>query len=86
MNLLLEDDMHGIRPACWNRPPANRVRVRHGIDSETGEPIAVTVRDDWSDPVCRVWDGTGIGPNNERYPVAHGWNCHGCRSLPEWVK
>lgn len=93
MNLLLEDDMHGIRPACWNRPPANRVRVRHGIDSETGEPIAVTVRDDWSDPVCRTWSGTGIGqptpeyPSGTPYPVAMGWAewCRSCRWRPVGV-
>lgn len=85
-NLLLDDPMHGTRPACWNREPVERVRVRHGISEATGEPIAVRIDDGWSEPVCRTWEGTGIGPNNERYPQAHRWNCSGCRWLPEWVK
>lgn len=31
---------------------------------------------------CAVHDGVGIGPNNENYPTAHGWDCTGCRWNP----
>ena len=34
---------------------------------------------------CATWDGRGIGPNGEPYPIAHGWNCAGCRWLPDGV-
>ena len=92
-NLLLDCDMAPEAPRCWNRPPAERVRVRHGIDSETGQPIAVTVRDDWSSAQCRTWDGVGIGqptpeyPSGTPYPVAMGWAdwCRSCRHRPVGV-
>lgn len=75
-------------PRCWNREPVPLVRIRHGIDERTGEAIAVEVRDDWSLPGCKTWSGVGIGPNNERYPVAHGWvdYCKTCRWLPAEIK
>lgn len=72
-----------MTPACYDREPADRVRVRHGINQETGERIAIEIRDDWSSAECRTWAGTGVGPNGERYPVAHGFDCEGCRWLPE---
>lgn len=87
-NLLLDDEMHGKRPPCWNREPQPRVRTRHGIDSETGNPIAVEIRDDWGSRGCKVHEGVGIGqptpeyPNGTPYPVANNWNCAGCRWLP----
>lgn len=31
---------------------------------------------------CATWDGDGIGPNGEPYPVAHKWDCRGCRWQP----
>ena len=92
-NLLLDDEMHGTRPRCYNRPPVDRVRIRHGIDSETGEAIAATVGDDWGGAVCRTWDGVGIGqptqeyPSGTPYPVAMGWAewCKSCRHRPVGV-
>lgn len=87
-NLLLDNEMHGLQPPCWNREARARVRIRHGVSEATGEPIAVEVRDDWSEAVCRTWEGTGIGPNNERYPEAHGWVswCRSCRWRPAGVR
>ena len=91
MNLLLDDEMHGTRPKCWNHAPREAVRVRHGIDSTTGKPIAVTVRDDWSSPECATWKGVGVGqptaeyPTGVPYPIAKNWSCAGCRWLPEGV-
>ena len=90
-NLLLDNEAPA--PRCYNRPPADRVRVRHGIDQDTGEPIAVTVRDDWSDAKCRTWDGVGIGqptpeyPSGTPYPIAHGFAqwCKSCRHRPVGV-
>lgn len=37
----------------------------------------------WFVDRCATWDGVGIGKNGERYPVAHGFNCLGCRWLPK---
>lgn len=73
------------RPRCFDRPPTSRVRVRHGIDSESGEPTKVEIDDNWSSHGCKTWSGVGIGPDNEPYPVAHGYDCRGCRWLPEGV-
>lgn len=42
-------------------------------------------RHPWFTDKCATWSGTGIGPNGERYPEAHGWDCSGCRWLPEGV-
>lgn len=94
MNLLLDNEMHGLQPPCWNREARARVRIRHGVSEATGEPIAVEVRDDWSDPVCRTWSGTGIGqptpeyPSGTPYPVFKGWAdwCKSCRHRPAGVE
>lgn len=88
-NLLLADDMHGTRPKCWNRAPAAAGRwVRNGYC-----PTTLRVRLRWSprwfDDVCRTWDGVGIGaptaayPTGTPYPIAHRWDCSGCRLLPK---
>lgn len=55
------------RPACYNRAPRQAEYL--------GQPSPFVDR-------CATWDGVGIGPNNERYPVAHGFDCRGCRWLP----
>ena len=89
MNLLLQDALDPgevIRPRCWNRPPVLPSVTRHGIDSATGAAISVTLRNDWFVDRCATHDGRGIGPNGESFPVAHGWDCTGCRWLPEGVK
>lgn len=71
-----------MEPPCYNRPPRSRnCLVNNGIDSEGKQrtkliPAAFVDR-------CATWDGKGIGPNNEPYPVAHGWDCRGCRWLPK---
>lgn len=70
------------RPACFNRPPFAGTSERYGLDSQTGEVIRVTLPR-WFEDRCATWDGVGIGPNGERYPQAHGWDCSGCRWLPE---
>lgn len=92
MNLLLQDAMEPgevIRPRCYNRPPIVPEHTRHGIDSETGKPIAVTLRNDWFVDRCVAWSGVGIGqptaeyPSGTPYPMARGWDCAGCRWNPE---
>lgn len=76
------------RPRCYNRPPVDAVRVRHGISEATGEPVRVELRNDWFTDRCATWDGVGIGqptaeyPTGTPYPVAHGWDCDGCRWRP----
>ena len=70
-------------PPCFNRPPYAAGRVLHGISRETGLSFHVYLSNAWFEDVCRVWDGTDVGPNGARYPEAHGWDCRGCRWLPE---
>ena len=81
-----------VRPRCYNRPPADPVRIRHGISESTGEPVVVEIRGDWFTDRCATWDGVGIGqptaeyPAGTPYPLAHGWDCRGCRWLPDHVR
>ena len=72
-----------MTPACHNRPPYATHRNVLGHDQQTGAPVIARLSNAWFADVCRVWDGTDIGPNGERYPEAHGWDCSGCRWLPE---
>lgn len=89
-NLLLKDDMAPEPPRCWNRAQVKPVSVRYGIDSRTGEVIAVTLRNDWFTDQCVTWRGVGIGqptpeyPSGTPYPIAHGWvpYCKTCRWYP----
>lgn len=66
-------------PACWNRPPYARRRIRTAASSES-----VVLTNDWFTDRCATWDGTGIGPAGEPYPVAHGFahHCRTCCWLP----
>lgn len=85
-----------MRPACHNRAPFAAGRwhptgrtVQHGT-RETPDglvkwgPVKPVLRwhPRWFADRCATWDGRGIGPNGEPYPVAHGWDCSGCRWLP----
>lgn len=75
-------------PRCHNRPdPAPGRWVQNGYCPKT---LRTRLRwsPAWALPGCKTWDGTGIGPNNERYPVAHGWveHCKTCRWLPAFAK
>ena len=80
-------------PNCWNRPAKLAGAARHGIDSQTGEPMSVYLSNEWFVDRCAAWDGVGIGQPTEEYPagtpypVAHGWVdlCRTCRWLPEGV-
>ena len=72
-----------MRPPCHNRPPFARGRTVYGIDQQTGSEVVVRLSNAWFTDRCATWDGVGIGPNNERYPVARGFDCRGCRWLPE---
>lgn len=82
-NLLLDCDMAPTRPRCYNRPLA-RDGDWHPVGRRRGKQV-LRWFPRWFVDRCATWDGTGIGPNNERYPEAHGWNCAGCRWLPEGV-
>lgn len=78
------------RPRCYNREPYKATRTVHGIDQQTGERIAATLSIGWYTDRCATWDGDGIGPptadhpTGTPYPMAHGWDCNGCRWLPGW--
>lgn len=70
-----------MTPPCHNRPAwRETVSVQRGW-TDDGRRIMVEVPDHMSQG-CNVWAGTGIGPQNERYPVAMGWDCTGCRWWP----
>ena len=93
--------MGGMKPACFNRPAytdpnagwvlvelARLVGIRPATDRMAAYPLCKPVyryRHPWFTDKCATWSGTGIGPNGERYPEAHGWDCSGCRWLPEGV-
>ena len=73
-----------MKPACYNRAPFAPYPTRYGVDSQTGEVIAVDMPK-WFDDFCATWAGRGIGPTEEttHYPQAHGFDCAGCRWLPD---
>lgn len=62
------------RPTCYNRPA-----MALGSWLQVSAPIGGKSRFRWFVDRCATHDGTGIGPNNENYPAAHGWNCGGCK-------
>lgn len=71
-----------MRPPCYDRPPreksyyANVGLSPQGHQRRAFIPIVFVDR-------CATWDGRGVGPNGEPYPLAHGWDCAGCKWLPE---
>ena len=86
-----------MKPKCFNRPPytdpnAGWVNTGNRQFSATysGEGIArmkpvYRYRHPWFTDKCATWQGRSIGPDGARYPEAHGWDCRGCRWLPEGV-
>lgn len=70
------------RPRCYNRAPHVVGRWEYGINRDTGELERVWIGNDWFVDRCVTHDGVGIGPNNENYPTAHGFDCRGCRWNP----
>lgn len=79
-----------MRPRCYNRPPAAAEYEANAGRGHLIGPggITYTVQLTKKIPVvfvdrCATWDGRGIGPNGEPYPLAHGWDCSGCVWLPE---
>ncbi len=77
-------------PRCFNRPPMLAGRTLHGVNRDTGEPVATALTNDWTEDRCATWAGVGIGqPTDEYqtgtpYPIAHGWEqwCKQCRWMP----
>lgn len=85
-----------MRPPCHNRPPRAEGsweptgRTSYGIDHTKVFRVRGLKRKPvyrWRPTAfedrCATWDGRGIGPNGEPYPQAHGWDCSGCRWLPQ---
>lgn len=78
-----------IKPPCHNRPPRTGGLTRYGIDQSNGETISVHLSNNWFIDRCATWDGVGIGQPTEKYPLgtpypmAHGWDCSGCRWMPD---
>lgn len=73
-----------MRPRCYNRTDRPPGYWRHGFDQLTGKPVQVFISNAWSEDRCATWDGRGIGPTEEttNFPLAHGWDCSGCRWKP----
>lgn len=85
-----------MKPPCHNRPPRAEGsweptgRTSYGIDHTKvfrvrglkRKPV-LRWRPTAFEDRCATWDGRGIGPNGEPYPQAHGWDCSGCRWLPQ---
>lgn len=77
-------------PRCFNRPPMLAGRTLHGVNRDTGEPVATALTNDWTEDRCATWAGVGIGqptpeyPTGTPYPIAHGWApwCQQCRWMP----
>lgn len=78
-----------MKPRCHNRPPFDASRTEYGIERATGRITSVTLRNDWFTDRCATWDGVGIGqptddyPTGTPYPIAHRFDCDGCRWKPE---
>ena len=78
-----------MKPACHNRQPREQGRMVYGHDQQTGQPVARFLSNDWFTDRCATWDGVGIGqptaeyPTGTPYPIAHGFDCSGCRWLPK---
>lgn len=86
------------RPPCYNREPftdpnagwINTGRKRKGWLGGVwrGSRPVYRYRWPWFTDRCATHDGVGIGqptaeyPSGTPYPMAHGWNCEGCKWKP----
>lgn len=78
-----------MTPRCYNRPPFAAGRLQVGINRDTGARVETCLSNAWFTDSCKTWSGVGIGrptddyPTGTPYPIAHGFDCAGCRWLPE---
>ena len=76
-----------MRPRCYNRPPAPEGNW-YGIGRRADGKLVMRWYPRFSVDRCATWQGVGIGqptdeyPTGTPYPMAHGWNCDGCRWKP----
>lgn len=70
-----------MKPNCYNRPPFAAGRWHYTGEWRRNKPV-MRWYPRWFVDRCATHDGVGIGPNNENYPAAHGWDCSGCRLDP----
>lgn len=73
-----------MKPPCHNRPPFAEGRWHYTGEWRRNKPV-MRWYPRWFVDRCATHDGAGIGPNNENYPAAHGWDCSGCRLEPNRV-
>ena len=87
-----------IRPRCYNRGPfvdpragwyeTDRIHLKRTSRTTVVARPVYRYRWPWFDDHCATWKGTGIGqptpeyPTGTPYPIAHGWDCTGCRLKP----
>lgn len=70
-----------MRPSCYNRPARPESYTANDGFDQDGRLRTKLIP--WFSPDrCAAHDGVGIGPNNENYPAAHGWDCAGCHWNP----
>lgn len=79
-----------MRPPCHNRPPSPGGFWRRVRWDGRGRPVLRWMPWRFEDK-CASWSGVGIGketpeyPTGTPYPVAHGWDCTGCRWRPKEI-
>ena len=75
--------------AGWRPMPYRAFRVMATPNGDAVQKPVMRYRWPWFTDRCATWDGVGIGqPTPEYqtgtpYPIAHGWDCSGCRRKPE---
>lgn len=80
-------------PGRWH---ATGRKVQNGTREHQGAPVVwgpvkpvLRFYPRWFEDRCATWSGVGIGrptekyPNGVPYPMAHGYDCRGCRWLPD---
>jgi len=84
-----------MTPPCFNRQPftdpnagwvatGERRATKYRIRVFASRPVlpVLRYRHPWFTDRCTVHDKADIGPS-QTYAQAHGWDCSGCRLLPE---
>lgn len=86
---------HNRAPMADGRWHDTGRKVQDGTRESPAHPIVwgqvkrvIRWRWRWYEDRCATWLGTGIGqptveyPTGMPYPLAHGWDCSGCRWKP----
>lgn len=88
-----------VRPRCWNRGafadpragwhPTGKMAVGSHRRFGAAPKYVLRYRWPWFENKCATWEGLGIGqpteqyPTGTPYPIAHNFDCEGCRWKPQ---